>query len=434
LVSPTIESVTKKVSGRLIWFLVLLYFLAILDRGAAGFAAVTMNRDVGLTAEAFGIGTGLFFVGYLSAEIPANVLLQRLGARFWLSRIIFTWGLVAMLMALVVGPLSFYAARFLLGVAEAGFFPGVIYYMTLWFPKRERAKYNALFMIAIPIAIATAAPISTSILLLDGQFGLTGWQWVFLSEGLPSVAAGIASWFYLTDRPESASWLTAEEKRVLSGVLLAEKQEQEKLRSRTIAESLRDPTVLALGLVYGGINVSLVMAANWLPQIVKGFVQSNSLVGLLVSLPFLAGAIAMIVWGKRSDRAAERIMHTAAALLLCGAGWIGAGLVNAPVAVMSCVVVAVVGLYAAMGVFWTLPAAYLAGAGAASGIALVSAMGHLSSALSPVVVGRLRDQTGTFSSALIFVGVATLASALILPLIGRAFKRPAAAALQVPAG
>lgn len=417
------DIVVSKVARRLIPMLIVLYFLAILDRGAAGFAAITMNRDLGLTAEVFGIGTGLFFVGYLSSEVPANLMLLRFGARRWLARIIFTWGLVAMLTALVQGPLSFYASRFVLGIAEAGFFPGIIYYLTLWFPRAYRARYNAWFMLAIPIAIAAAAPISTSILMLDGYLGLAGWRWVFILEGLPSVLAGIVTWFYLTDKPEDATWLAADERQTLTSVLTQERQNQEKVRKLSALEALRNPVLIAFGLVYGGINVSLVMAANWLPQIAKGFTDSFLSTGAMISLPFLAGAAAMVIWGKWSDVSGQRSTYTAVALAVCGIGWIAAGCFSAPVAVMSAIGVAVVGLYAAMGVFWTLPASYLTQAGAASGIALVSAMGHLASAFSPAIVGRLRDQSGGFSSALVFVGVIALVSAAVVVLTGAAVRR-----------
>ena len=431
---PAIDAVVGRVAARLIPMLIILYFLAILDRGASGFAALTMNRELGLSAEVFGVGTGLFFVGYLSSEVPANLMLLRFGARRWLARIIATWGLVAMMTAVVEGTTSFYVARFLLGVAEAGFFPGIIYFLTLWFPRHYRARYNAWFMLAIPIAIAAAAPISTSILLLDGTLGLSGWRWVFILEGLPSVIAGVVTWFYLTDRPEDARWLTPDEKRVLLTVLAQERSEQESVRKLSALEALRNPVLIAFGVVYGGINVSLVMAANWLPQIARGFTGSFLSTGVIISLPFLAGAVAMLIWGRLSDASGERVLHTAGALAMCGIRWIAAGWFGAPVAVMASIGLAIVGLYAAMGVFWTLPASYLTQAGAASGIALVSAMGHLSSAVSPAIVGRLRDQSGSFSSAFLFVGATALVSAAVVVVAGSAIRKQGRTTLAEASG
>lgn len=410
----SIDRIVGRVSKRLMWFVILLYCLAILDRGAAGFAAVTMRRDLHLTAEMFGIGTGLFFLGYLTMEVPSNIALQRFGAKIWISRITFTWGIVVAAMALAVGAQSFYGFRFLLGIAEAGLFPGIVYYMTLWFPKAYRARYFAIIMTAIPATIALAAPISTSILRLDGWLGLSGWQWIFVLEGFPSVIAGVVSWFYLTDAPANARWLSPEERDYLIAYLEREEAEKSAPKPRSTLHALADPRVITLGLVYGSINIGLTMAANWMPQVVHGIFNSNAPVGIIIAIPFVLAAAAMMYWGRHSDLKGERILHSASALALSGGGWILSGLESNPVLIFGGLTVAIVCLYASMGVFWAIPPAYLSGKSSASGIALVSAMGSLAAALSPGIVGYIKDSSGSFGFALLLIGLVSLVGALLL--------------------
>jgi MFS transporter, ACS family, tartrate transporter len=393
--------VIRKVAWRLIPFLVALYFVAFLDRVNVGFAALTMNADLGFSPAVFGLGAGIFFLGYTLFEVPSNVILARVGARIWIARIMITWGLLSAGTALVSGPTSFYVVRFLLGVAEAGFFPGIIYFLTCWFPAEYRARIVAAFMIALPLSSVIGAPVSTSLLALDWA-GLAGWQWMFILEGIPAVLLGFAVLAWMTDAPEQAAWLTSAEKRWLADTLADERAAQESVHRYTLAGALTDGRIWALGLVYFGIVAGLYALGFWLPQILKGLGSLTNLqVGFLATIPYALSAIAMTLWGAHSDRARERRWHIALPAFI-GAAALAASatLQGSPVLALIALTIAAMGIFAALPVFWTLPTALLTGTAAAGGIALVNSIGNVGGFLGPTLVGELRERTGDYAWSL----------------------------------
>jgi ACS family tartrate transporter-like MFS transporter len=306
----------RKVAGRLIPFLGLLYFFAFLDRVNVGFAALTMNADLGISAAAFGIGSGIFFIGYILCEVPSNVMLERFGARLWIARIMISWGILSAAMAFVQGPKSFYAVRFLLGIAEAGFFPGIIFYLTCWFPSQHRARIIALFMIALPLSSVIGAPISTSLLGIEA-LGLKGWQWMFLLEAIPTIVLGIAVLAVLPDRPSDATWLNEAEKRWLQSELAREHAGASHDHASSLREALMLPRVWRSGLVYFCILVGLYGFSFWLPQIIASLGEmTNVQVGLVTMIPYSLACIGLVLWGRHSDATEERALHVALPMLL----------------------------------------------------------------------------------------------------------------------
>jgi MFS family permease len=409
----------RKVARRIIPFLGLAYLLNYLDRTNIAFAKLTMGADLGLTETKYGLASGLFFIGYVFCEVPSNVALHRFGARRWIARIMVSWGLVAMLTAFVTSTGWLYAARILLGVAEAGFFPGIILYLTWWFPRRDRARLVGLFMVFLPLSSALGAPLSGLILQTShGWLGLTGWQVLFLLEGIPTVLLGIATWYYLTDRPSQASWLTAEERHWLHTTMEGEQVQAAAAGRHSLRGSLGDPRVWALGAVYFGLGYSLFALSFFLPTIVAGFARTFDTsfsvleTGLIVAVPFAAGAIAMVLWSRHSDSTGERIWHVAAPMLLAGISIPTALYMDSPFATMAVITVAAIGIFSAFPVFWYLPPTFLAGSAAAGGIALVNTIGAISGFIAPYAMGWLVDLTGSARTGLWVVGIAALAGAL----------------------
>ena len=406
-----------KAGRRLIPFMILLYLVSFLDRVNVGFAALSMNADLGFTATMFGWGAGIFFFGYVLFEVPSNLILEKVGARLWISRIMITWGIASASMAFVEGPLSFLALRFLLGVAEAGFFPGMILYLTYWFPAAMRARFVALFMTAVPLASVVGAPISGLLLGMDGMLGFKGWQWLFVLEGLPAVLLAFAVFILLPDRPHRASWLTREEATAIESRLA--RDDSESLRfQRVLWPALRDARVFLLGLVYLGIVIGLYGIGFWLPQIVKAMGYSNIDVGLIVALPYAASSVAMVVWGRRSDSANERIRHVAYPALVSAIGFIGAAAVGNGWGALLCLTVAAVGIYAALAPFWAAPSLFLRGSAAAGGLALINAIGNIGGFLGPYLVGWIKDATGGYASAMAVLGLSLAIAALGMVTVG----------------
>ncbi len=413
-----LASATSKAARRLVWFLVALYFFAVLDRVNVGVAGITMRRDLGLSAADFGFGAGIFFLGYLIFEVPSNLLLERFGARIWLARIVVTWGLASMATALAIGPLSFTGYRLLLGVAEAGFFPGVLFYLTLWFPVRQRARVNALFFLGVPLSNAVAAALSSVLLTLNGTLGLAGWQWLFIVEGAPPVFLGLLALRLLPSRPGDAAWLTAPERAALSGELMRERRAG--TTGPTLRQTLLSPVIWLLGCAYFGVNVSLTALGLWLPQVVGSLGRFTPLeAGMVAAGVLLPGALVMFLWSRHSDRVEERVLHTVVASLLAAAGWaLCAGVTNS-VASIALLTLASAGTYAAVSVFWTFPAALLSGRTAAGGIALIGAVGNLGGFVGPWVIGNLRDRTGGFGAGFLVVAATMLVTASIVWRVGR---------------
>ena len=414
-----IESTTmSKVTWRLVPFLMLCYFIAFLDRVNVGFAGASMRADLDLSATAFGGAAGIFFIAYFFFEVPSNLALHAFGARRWIARIMFTWGLISGAQAFVTGELSFNVVRLLLGMAEAGFFPGIIFFLTLWFPTAYRARIVGWFMFAIPISTVIGAPISGLVLGLEGVGGLHGWQWMFLIEAFPALIMTFAVLHYLTDRPVDAKWLKPEEREWLQGRLDRERAEREAILDLSWFRSMLDWRVIALGLVYMGCNIPQYGLSFFLPQIVKAFGVSNLTAGFITAVPYLVGAIGMVAWGAHSDRTGERKWHAAIAFLFIIAGLGLASTTNDPAIKMLLLCVAGFGFFAVLPIFWTLPTAFLSGAGAAAGIAAVNSIGNLGGYFGPQAFGLLRDYTGADVAGLVFLAGCAFVGMVIVLLLG----------------
>jgi MFS family permease len=423
-----LESATiAKVSARLIPFLILCYFVAYLDRVNVGFAAITMNKDLGLTATMFGFGSGIFFVAYFLFEVPSNLFLDRFGARRWIARLMITWGLISGLMAFVpqIGAFtglgneySFYLLRVLLGLAEAGFFPGIIFFLTLWFPSAYRARIIGQFMAAIPVSAAIGSPISGQILGLNGVAGLAGWQWLFLIEAAPALVLGVVTYFYLTDRPADAAWLSPGERAWLDGRLKAERAQREAVHDLSVWQAIFHGRVWALSLVYFGAVGGLYGVGFWLPQFVKAFGLSNAMTGWVVAIPYVVAALVMVWFGHRSDRLRERTGHAAVALLVAAIGIAASTLTRDPVLTMVAFTIGSCGVFAVLPVFWTLPTAVLSGSAAAAGIAVINSVGNLAGFAGPSAIGLAKDLTGSFSGGLLLIAGLAIVALVIVLLLG----------------
>lgn len=409
-----------KVTKRLVPFLIICYFAAYLDRVNVSFAKLEMDKELGLTETIFGLGAGIFFFTYFVFEVPSNLALERFGARKWIARIMLTWGIISGAMAFIPNlarafgfsnETMFYIVRLLLGAAEAGFFPGIIFYLTLWFPSVYRARIVGYFMVAVPLSSVIGSPISGYLLGAHG-FGLVGWQWLFILEALPAIILSVIVFFYLTDRPRDAHWLSPEEHDWLVDRLDAEERQRKAAEDFSISQALLSPRVWALCVVYFGIVSANYGTAFFLPTIVKAFGLTNAQTGWLAVLPYLAGAIGMVLWGHRSDRKMERKGHAAAAMLLAALGIGVAGYSDVPVIRMTALTVGAIGVFGVLPVFWTLPTAFLSGAAAAAGIAIINAIGNLAGFVGPSVMGFLKDRTGSFST-----GLYAIASMVVVAMI-----------------
>jgi MFS transporter, ACS family, tartrate transporter len=405
----------RAVSRRLIPFLFVCYVVSFLDRVNVGFAALEMNRDVGLSPTVYGFGAGIFFIGYSFFEVPSNLILARTGARLWIARIMITWGLIAAGMMFVRGPLSFYLLRFLLGVAEAGFFPGIIFYLSEWFPANVRARAIARFMTAIPVSGVIGGPISGALLGLSGRLGLTGWQWLFLLEGLPALVLGVAVLRYLPDRPEGATWLAPEQRRWLAERLSIERERCVERHGFGVIRALSSGVVWQLGLLtFLSTGFGQYALGLWLPQIVRGFSGLGNLqVGFVSAVPNLVAAVAMVIFAAHSDRTGERCLHIAAASAVAAVGFLGCALVRSPVFAVVSLSLAAAGLLSAHGPFWPLPSKFLTGAAAAGGIALINSLANLSGFAGPYAIGLLNSVSGDFRSGLLLLALVPLAGMVL---------------------
>jgi len=422
----------RKVSLRIVPFIMLLYFVAFIDRVNIGFASLTMNKDLGFSPTVYGFGAGIFFWGYFLFEVPSNIILDKVGARLWIARVMITWGLVSAAMAFVQGQNSFYILRFLLGAAEAGFFPGIILYLSYWFPARQRASATAIFMAAAPLSTVLGSPVSSALLEMHGLLGFKGWQWLFLIEALPAVLLGFVVLGYMTDRPEQAKWLADDERNWLVKTMETERAGRTASAGHSIWRGLTDPRVLALALVYFGTSAGLYTLGVWAPQIIKSFGLSNMQVGLLNAVPPTVAVIAMYLWSWHSDRTNERTWHVVIACLVAAIGLALAGLSSAVVSVVAALVLVNVGISAAKPPLWSMPTLFLAGPAAASGIATINSIGNLGGFVGPAMIGWIKDQTGSFAGGLYFVGALLLLSAVITLLLARSINRQPAPAAAHP--
>jgi MFS transporter, ACS family, tartrate transporter len=421
-----------KVTRRLVPFLMLCYFIAYLDRVNVGFAGPSMIKDLGFSQSVFGAGAGIFFIAYFFFEVPSNLALERFGASTWIARIMLSWGLISVATAFIWNEASFYGVRILLGIAEAGFFPGIIYFLTLWFPSVYRARIVSWFMFAVPISTVLGAPVSGLTLNLDGIAGLRGWQWLFVVEGIPSVLMAIAVWFYLTDRPGDAHWLEAAERRWLTDRLDAERRQRESFVQLGVLGSLRNPRVLALGLVYFGVVAPNYGITFFLPQIIKAFGGlSNVQVGLINAVPYAVGAIGMVLWGYHSDAVRERKWHAAVSAGLIAAGFLAAAFIADPYLKIAAIAVAAFGIFSVLPVFWTLPTAFLSGSAAAAGIAAINSIGNLGGYFGPQIFGVLKDVTSSDIGGLLFLAACAVVAVVVILVLGHdpRLERGAPAAL-----
>ena len=409
-----------KVSWRLLPLIVVCYLINYIDRTNVSVAALTMNKDLGLSATMFGLGAGIFFFGYAFFEVPSNIVLRRVGARLWIARIMITWGVISALMAAATGPISFLALRFALGVAEAGFFPGMIYYLTQWFPSAVRARAISILYIAVPTSNVIAAVLSGAILGMDGVLGLKGWQWIFIIEATPAVLLAFVVLWLMTDRPAVANWLKPEEREWLESELEAERTRIESAGQMSMLRALVEWRVLVLSAIYlTGVTASYGVVF-FLPQIIKGLGLSNFATGLVTAIPYVFGTIGLVVWGYSSDRYHERRWHLIISTSVAAVGLFCAGWLSHSFWAVAAFAVAAVGIYGSRPSFWPMPSLFLTGGAAAVGMALINSIGNLGGYLGPIVVGMIKDSTKSFEMALYFLGACALLSAVITLLATRA--------------
>jgi len=403
----------RKITWRLVPFLMLLYFVAFLDRINIGFAALTMNKDVGLTPQAFGLGAGIFFLGYFLFEVPSTVILHHVGARFWIGRVMITWGLVSVAMAFTRGPISFCILRFLLGLAEAGFFPGIILYLSYWFPANHRSAVTALFMTAAPIAGFIGSPISGALMQLDGVLGLRGWQWLFLLEGIPALVLAFVTFRFLTDRPANAAWLSVDERDWLSSVIQQEQTVIKDSHSHSAWRALANWKVLALSLAYFGTSTGLYTIGFWAPLMIKGLGFSLFHVGLLIAIPNLIAIVGMVLWSRNSDRTGERYWHAALACLIGAIGMaVAARAGSSAFLAIAGLSLTAFGVSAAKPPLWCLPTTFFVGTAAAASIGLINSLGTLGGFVGPYMIGSTNGPSGNFTRGLYLVGGTLVVSAV----------------------
>jgi ACS family tartrate transporter-like MFS transporter len=426
----------RKIYIRILPFAVLSYVLSYIDRINVSFAGLTMQSELGMSAAAFGFAAGTFYWGYFLFEVPSNIILEKVGARLWIARIMITWGILAGVTALVTGATSFAIVRFLLGAAEAGFFPGLILYFTYWFPSRHHARIVSGFLIGLPLAVAAGAPISTGLLGLDGLFGLRGWQIMYLAEAIPTVVIGVLTWFVLTDKPREAKFLTAEEKAWLARTLASERSAKEAVRTFTMWQALYNPKVLLLALNYFGIVTASLGMLIFIPQIIKSLGNfDNMTVGWLTMIPYICGAIGMVIWGGVSDRMNERRWNLLIACLVSTVGLVIAGMMLGSWWALAGMSMAAIGFYGSKGSFFAMPPMFLSGPALAAGIAWINSLGNLGGFFGPWYVGLMKDATGNFAGGLFGLALLSLVAALVCafflhiptaaPLGGPAVARPA---------
>jgi MFS transporter, ACS family, tartrate transporter len=428
------RSTMRKVYLRLLPFAVLSYIFAYIDRINVSFAGLTMRTDLGMSSGTFGFAVGMFFWAYFIFEVPSNVILEKVGARIWIARIMITWGIMAGLTAAVTGPISFSIVRFLLGVAEAGFFPGLILYFTYWFPSYHHARIVSGFLVGLPVAVAIGAPISTGLLGLDGLFGLRGWQIMYIAEAIPTVVIGVITFFVLTDRPEQAKFLTAEERNWLVTTIASERRATEAVRKFTLWQALYNPKVLLLALNYFGIVTASLGMLIFIPQMIKSMGDySNMTVGWLTMIPYICGAIAMVVWGRISDRMNERRWNLFIGCLFSAVGLLIAGLTMGTWWALVGMSIAAMGFYGSKGPFFAMPPMFLSGAGLAAGIAWINSLGNLGGFFGPWYVGVMKDLTGNYTGGLYGLALFGLIAAIVCALFLHIPNRLPSSALGAPA-
>jgi MFS transporter, ACS family, tartrate transporter len=418
----TEEAVYRRLRWRLVPYLLLLYVIAWLDRVNISFAALQMNQDLGFGPAVYGLGAGIFFAAYALCEVPSNLILARVGARRWIARIMVTWGILSIAMMFVQGKWSFYTLRVLLGVAEAGFLPGVLYYLSQWFPQRERGRAVSWFLLGIPLSSVFGGPLAGLLLGLDGWHGLRGWQWLFILEGLPAILLGITTWFLLPDTSRDARWLKPGERELVERRISEEAARKQARHGSGLRLALLHPTIWLLALVSFAVQSGSYGLTLWIPQIVRGIsVQSDFVTGLISAIPYAAAAIAMVIVGASSDRTGERFWHVALPSFIGAAGFAASAVVHSPVPSMIALTVAAVGDMSTRGAFWTLPGRFLTGSALAAGIAFINTFGALGGFVGPTMVGYVRQATHSFAG-----GLLVLAALLVIAGVGTLLLKRAA--------
>jgi MFS transporter, ACS family, tartrate transporter len=411
--AATLERTTmRKAYFRLLPYCFLLYILCYIDRINVSFASLTMNKDLGLTAYIYGLAAGAFFWGYCLLEVPSNIILEKVGARPWIARIMITWGIASAATALVTGPWSFFTVRVLVGIAEAGLFPGLLLYFHRWFPQRHRGRVVGWFLTGLPLATAIGGPLSTALMQLDGVLGLHGWQWMFIGEGIPTVLIGITVMWVLTERPADAKWLTDAERSWLETELANEKRGVEAVRKFSVLSAMTNPRVLAFTVIFAGVGMSGVGLVLFLPQILKSQGLSNTQAGLLTSVPYVFGTLAIIVFGYLSDRLGDRFWILTGTCACGAVGMAIGGLLHDSIWVLAAFSLATAGFYGMKSPFWPLPSTVLSGPALAAGLAYINSIGNFCGYLGPIVVGYTKDATGSFEAGIFVLALSSLVSTL----------------------
>jgi MFS transporter, ACS family, tartrate transporter len=423
------HQVFLKCAWRLLPLIMVAYIVNYLDRTNVGFAALTMNRDLGFSPSVYGLGAGIFFFSYSLFQVPANLVLSKVGARRWICFILVAWGAAATAGAIISDPFTFYAVRFLLGVAEAGFFPGMILYLTFWFPKAYLGRMTSLFMAAASVSLVLGGPVASMLLSLDGVGGLHGWQWLFIMEGLPACLLGVAVLRWLPSGPADAHWLNDEERKVVTGRI----QKETGGKDVAVLRALRDPRVLLLGLAYSGIFFAIAGLNFWLPLVVQGMGFSNTLNGFIVALVYLADIPIMILWGRSSDRSGERTWHVVLATLFAAVSFGAASVAQNDWLLLLALTAAGIGVTAVLAPFYNLPALFLTGPAMAGGFALVSSFGTLIGGFAGLyLIGVIREATGGYAAVLATIAAILVASAAIVLALQRSAPRQATLAAEAP--
>ena len=413
------EAVLARVRLRLLPFLILLFIVSYLDRVNVSFAKLTMNAALGIDDAVYAFGAGIFFIGYFLFEVPSNLILERVGARRWIARIMLTWGLVSGATAFVTGGRSFVAMRLLLGIAEAGFFPGILLYLTYWFPDRERARVVGLFMVGIPLTGLIGSPVSSALLGLDGLLGVQGWQWLLLLEALPALVLGAVCLKFLPDGPAQAAWLSTEERHWLTQTLITERESVREVGHTSLRAALSQPRVWILACAYFGNVLAVYGLGFWLPTLIHNFGIAVTRVGWITALPFACGAPFMVWLGRNSDRTRERVGHLVATCALGFVGFVGASFSTGLVPQVVFLCMAAMGVYGALPIFWTFPSAFLTSTAAAAGLALINSVGNLGGYFGPQIVAAVTRLTGGFGPSLFVLGVSMTIPAIVVVIISR---------------
>ncbi|MDU5838101.1 MAG: MFS transporter [Pantoea sp.] len=410
----------RRVVWRILPFLIVCYLIAIIDRGNIGMASLQMNEDLGLSKAVFGLASSLFFIGYFLFEVPSNLAMQKIGAKIWISRIMITWGIVSVCTAFVESSEMLYLLRFLLGAAEAGFFPGVILYLTYWIPAKYRARVIATFMVAIPAANFIGSPISGAILSLDGWFGMRGWHWLFILEGIPAVLLGVAAFFVLSNRPDSAQWLTSKQRNWLSSTLAAENAQRKAIGHISLWQLLRHKHIWVMALIYAGASAAGSTLSVWSPQLLKSFGLDNFTTGLVNAIPYGLASVMMIVWGRSSDRTGERRWHTALTLFLIAGGLLSAFISQSLTGSVVILSLVLIGAYSMKGPFWALASGWLSSSTAAAGLAAIGAVANLiGGGLMVNVYGMINQATGSHTLAMMPLALLCAAGGIAVLVMGR---------------